>query len=65
MDEVHPMFPVKWYAAHLAQEPLTPFSFERPDPGRQDVRVEILFCGICHSQPDVALNEWGRKVFPY
>ncbi|MEQ1752467.1 MAG: NAD(P)-dependent alcohol dehydrogenase, partial [Prosthecobacter sp.] len=39
----------KSYAANAATSPLVPFSFDRRDPGEHDVQIEILFCGVCHS----------------
>ncbi len=43
------MSPTKGYAAHAAQDPLKPFSFERREPNPTDVQIDILFCGVCHS----------------
>ncbi|MES2636726.1 MAG: NAD(P)-dependent alcohol dehydrogenase, partial [Pseudomonadota bacterium] len=37
------------YAALSAKEPLAPFKFERRKVGPRDVQIEILFCGVCHS----------------
>src|SRR3954469_19439191 len=53
------MFSTKGYATHAADGPLKPFSFERRDPTPDDVQIEILFCGICHSDLHIARNEWG------
>src|SRR5947207_1889300 len=53
------MFATKGYATHAADRPLKPFSFERRDPTPRDVQIEILFCGICHSDLHIARNEWG------
>ena len=53
------MFPTKGYATHAASEPLEPFSFERREPTPTDVQLEILFCGVCHSDIHMARNEWG------
>src|SRR5438874_3297362 len=53
------MFPTKGYATHGADQPLKPFSFERRDPTPRDVQIEILFCGVCHSDLHIARNEWG------
>ena len=50
------------YAAHSATTPLDAFSFDRRDTGPTDVRIEILFCGVCHSDLHTARNEW--KGFP-
>src|SRR3979409_2477466 len=53
------MFSTKGYAAQAAEEQLKPFSFERRDPTPNDVQIEILFCGVCHSDIHTARNEWG------
>jgi uncharacterized zinc-type alcohol dehydrogenase-like protein len=53
------MFTTKGYAAHSAHEPLKPFSFDRREPTPTDVQIEILFCGVCHSDLHIARNEWG------
>jgi uncharacterized zinc-type alcohol dehydrogenase-like protein len=58
------MYPTKGYAAQAAQEPLKPFSFERRDPTPNDVQIEILFCGVCHSDLHIARNEWGGTTYP-
>jgi uncharacterized zinc-type alcohol dehydrogenase-like protein len=52
----------KAFAASAATEPLRPFSFERREPGPTDVELEILFCGVCHSDLHIARNEWGRTT---
>jgi alcohol dehydrogenase (NADP+) len=54
----------KAYAAQSATSPLTPYSFERRDPGPLDVQIEILFCGICHSDIHMVRNEWGFTPYP-
>src|SRR5438876_2926479 len=53
------MFPTTGYATHGADQTLKPFSFERRDPTPRDVQIEILFCGVCHSDLHIARNEWG------
>ena len=58
------MFECIGYAAESARAPLAPFSFHRRDPGPQDVRIEILFCGVCHSDIHTARGEWGNSVWP-
>jgi alcohol dehydrogenase (NADP+) len=58
------MIKVRGYAAHDAQSPLTPFSFERRDPGPHDVQINILFCGICHSDLHQARNDWSNSLYP-
>ena len=56
-------FPAKAYAASSATSGLSPFSFQRRAPGPQDVQIEILFCGVCHSDLHQARNEW-KDVMP-
>ncbi|PYK67083.1 MAG: hydroxyacid dehydrogenase [Verrucomicrobia bacterium] len=56
--------PTKGYATHAAHEPLKPFSFERREPGAMDVQIEILFCGVCHSDLHIARNEWDGTTYP-
>jgi alcohol dehydrogenase (NADP+) len=52
------------YAAHSATSELVPFSFERRDPRPTDVAIDILYCGICHSDIHTARNEWGWTHYP-
>lgn len=52
------------YATNSAQSSLAPFSFQRREPGPRDVQIEILFCGVCHSDLHTARNEWGNTVYP-
>jgi uncharacterized zinc-type alcohol dehydrogenase-like protein len=52
------------YAALAAKSPLTPYRFERREPGVRDVQIEILFCGVCHSDVHQARDEWGGSAFP-
>jgi uncharacterized zinc-type alcohol dehydrogenase-like protein len=54
----------KAYAAQSETTPLAPFSFERRDPKPDDVELEILFCGVCHSDLHTARGEWGRTFYP-
>ncbi len=54
----------KGYAATSAQSPLAPFSFERREPLATDIVVDILYCGVCHSDLHMARNEWGQAVYP-
>src|SRR5438552_15387861 len=58
------MVSTKGYAAQGAHEPLKPFSFDRRDPQRRDVQIEILFCGVCHSDLHIVRNEWGPTIYP-
>ena len=52
------------YAATSHDKPLAPFSFERRDPGPGDVVIDILFCGICHSDLHTAHSEWAGTIYP-
>ncbi|GAC1526209.1 MAG: NAD(P)-dependent alcohol dehydrogenase [Sediminibacterium sp.] len=58
------MIATKAYAAQNAKTPLAPFSFERRDPGEHDVQIEILFCGVCHSDVHQVRDEWGGSIYP-
>jgi alcohol dehydrogenase (NADP+) len=58
------MIKVKGYAARDAHSPLSPFAFERRDPGPDDVRIEILYTGICHTDLHQARNHWGNAMYP-
>lgn len=58
------MIPVKGYAVKDAQSSLIPFSFERRDLRPNDVRIDILFCGVCHSDIHQVRNEWGGSIYP-
>ena len=53
------------YAATAATSPLTPFSIKRREPGPTDVQIEILFCGVCHSDIHNVRNEWGGTTYPW
>ncbi|MGD1156518.1 MAG: NAD(P)-dependent alcohol dehydrogenase [Terriglobia bacterium] len=52
------------YAAASAKAPLAPFSIERREPGPHDVLIDILYCGVCHSDIHQARGEWGGEIFP-
>jgi uncharacterized zinc-type alcohol dehydrogenase-like protein len=58
------MIPTKAYAAFDPQTPLKPFEFSRRTPGDRDILIEILYCGVCHSDIHQARDEWGGSVFP-
>ncbi|MDT0165472.1 NAD(P)-dependent alcohol dehydrogenase [Actinotalea sp. AC32] len=55
---------VRAYAATAADQPLTPTTIERRDVGPRDVRIEIRFAGICHSDIHTARAEWGGVPYP-
>jgi uncharacterized zinc-type alcohol dehydrogenase-like protein len=52
------------YAAQSATTPLGPFDFEHRAVGPRDVRIEVLYCGVCHSDLHQARNEWGGSSYP-
>lgn len=52
------------YAAYQATTPLAPFSLERRALRPRDVKIEILYCGVCHSDLHIARNEWGGTIYP-
>jgi uncharacterized zinc-type alcohol dehydrogenase-like protein len=52
------------YAANSAQSSLAPFSFERREPGPSDIQIEILYCGVCHSDLHTVRNEWQGTIYP-
>ncbi|HET7308050.1 MAG TPA: NAD(P)-dependent alcohol dehydrogenase [Gammaproteobacteria bacterium] len=52
------------YAAENAGAPLAPFTFERRALRDDDVAMEILYCGICHSDLHQAHNDWGAATYP-
>jgi len=52
------------YAAPSADQPLVPWSFERRQPGANDVRIDIQYCGVCHSDLHTARGEWGGTLYP-
>src|SRR3984885_10159509 len=56
-------FAAKGFAARTAKSGLAPYSFHRRSPGPQDVQIEILYCGVCHSDLHQTRNEW-QMVMP-
>ena len=52
------------YAAQAADSPLAPFEIARRAPGATDVEIDILFCGVCHSDLHQARNEWHNTTYP-
>jgi len=62
------MTPTKGYAAQNAQDALAPFDITRRVAGPNDVEIEILYCGVCHSDLHQVRNEWvetwGSTTYP-
>ncbi len=52
------------YAAQSATDAIAPFSFQRRDVQPQDVQIDILYCGVCHSDIHQARDEWGGSIYP-
>ena len=58
------MSDVKSYAAQNSTAQLGPFIVPRREVGENDVQIEILFCGVCHSDIHQVRNEWGGSIYP-
>ena len=56
------MYNAKAYSAASATSPLAPTMIGRRDPTARDVQIDILFCGICHSDLHHVRNEWGSLM---
>lgn len=55
---------IKAYAASDAKSPLAPFTINRRETGANDVAIEILYCGVCHSDLHTARGEWQGTKYP-
>ncbi|XP_008236557.1 PREDICTED: 8-hydroxygeraniol dehydrogenase-like isoform X1 [Prunus mume] len=62
-EEEHPVKAFGW-AARDTSGHLSPFNFSRRATGDEDVRLKVLYCGICHSDLHSIKNEWGFSVYP-
>jgi uncharacterized zinc-type alcohol dehydrogenase-like protein len=58
------MLPTRGYATQSPTDKLESFNFKRREPGARDVVIEILFCGVCHSDIHQARNEWDNSIYP-
>lgn len=58
------MIATKGYAAHNATSALEAWNFERRDLNVDDVHIDILYCGVCHSDIHQVRNEWHNSIFP-
>lgn len=56
--------PTRSFAAQSAISPLAPYTLDRRAPADSDVAIDILFCGVCHSDLHQARNEWRNSVYP-
>jgi uncharacterized zinc-type alcohol dehydrogenase-like protein len=57
-------FPVSSYAAHSSTGRLGLFNFDRRSPRADDVVIDILYCGVCHSDLHNVRNDWGNANYP-
>lgn len=57
-------YSVKAYSATSAKSPLAPATISRREPGEKDVQIDILNCGVCHSDLHYARNEWNFTQYP-
>lgn len=60
----HPTFPARAYGTPAATEPLRPITIARRELLPNDVEIDILYCGVCHSDLHVARNDWGGSKYP-
>lgn len=58
------MIQAKGFAAQTAETDLAPWDFERREVGPHDVQIEILYCGVCHSDLHQIKNDWAPGIFP-
>lgn len=58
------MIATKGYAAQNPKSPLTPFNFNRREVGDHDIKIEIKYCGVCHSDLHQVRDEWGGSIYP-
>ncbi len=58
------MISSKAYAVHHAKDTLAPWNFERRAVGEHDVLIDILYCGVCHSDIHQARSEWFPGIYP-
>ncbi len=59
-----PLVGAKAYAAETASSSLAPHTIQRREPTADDVVIDILYCGVCHSDLHQARNEWHNSVYP-
>lgn len=55
---------IRAYAAQSATASLAPFHISRREPRADDVVIDILYCGVCHSDLHMARNDWSNTVYP-
>lgn len=63
-EQITKTLPTSGYATRGPSAKLEPFEFTRRAPGPRDVLIDILYCGVCHSDIHQARDEWGGSIFP-
>lgn len=64
LDKTQTLIKTAAYGTVAADKPLDAMTIERRQPGPRDVQVEILFCGVCHTDIHFARNEWQSTTYP-
>ncbi|MDY4827172.1 MAG: alcohol dehydrogenase catalytic domain-containing protein, partial [Escherichia coli] len=54
---------IKAVGAYSAKQPLEPMDITRREPGPNDVKIEIAYCGVCHSDLHQVRSEWAGTVY--
>ena len=62
VSQTRKVYPAKGYAAESPSSGLAPLAIRRRIPGPQDVQIEILYCGVCHSDLHQVRNEWQNAM---
>jgi uncharacterized zinc-type alcohol dehydrogenase-like protein len=58
------VIPTRAYGTSASNKPLGPMQIRRREPRARDIQIEILYCGICHSDIHTARNEWQNTIYP-
>jgi uncharacterized zinc-type alcohol dehydrogenase-like protein len=58
------MMDVRAYGARAGDQPLEPMTIPRRDVGPRDVQVDIIYCGVCHSDLHTVRDEWSHTFYP-
>src|SRR3954463_14014620 len=58
------MYQVKAYSAVNKDAPLAQTTIQRREPKEKDVQIDLMYCGVCHSDWSLMRNEWGVSKYP-
>ena len=58
------MNPIKSFASHQEKHPLEPFEIQRRNVGPKDVKIQIEYCGVCHTDLHFVNNDWKITEYP-